>query len=53
MAVSNTTPIIYLAKIRKLDILKNVYESVFICSPVWEDIVHLYKRVFSAKKSSP
>jgi|GEM_PF-1090471 predicted nucleic acid-binding protein len=50
MAVSNTTPIIYLAKIRKLDILKNVYESILICSPVWEDIVHLYKRGFLSKE---
>jgi predicted nucleic acid-binding protein len=50
MAVSNTTPIIYLAKIRKLDILKNVYESIFICSPAWGDIVHLYKRSFLSKE---
>jgi len=50
MAVSKTTPIIYLAKIRKLDILKNVYESILICSPVWKDIVHLYKRGFLSEE---
>ena len=44
MAVSNTTPIIYLVKVERLDILKNVYERIHICSPVWQDIIFLQTR---------
>lgn len=44
MAVSNTTPIIYLVKVERLKILKDVYGRVYICSPVWQDIVYLQTR---------
>ncbi|KPV62417.1 MAG: hypothetical protein AOA65_1868 [Candidatus Bathyarchaeota archaeon BA1] len=44
MAVSNTTPIIYLVKVKRLDILRDVYERIYICSPVWQDIIHLQTR---------
>jgi predicted nucleic acid-binding protein len=50
LTLSNTSPIIYLAKIRRLDLLKNVYGSVRVCSPVWQDILHLYKRGFLSEE---
>lgn len=46
MVVSNTTPPIYLVKIRKLNLLRNVYGLIHVCSPVWQDMLHLYKRGF-------
>ncbi|MCX8184063.1 MAG: hypothetical protein N3F08_06570 [Crenarchaeota archaeon] len=46
MVVSNTTPLVYLVKIGKLSLLRNVYGFIHVCSPVWQDIVHLYKRGF-------
>jgi len=44
MAVSNTTPIIYLVKIKGLDLLEHVYRKVYVCSAVWHDIIHLQTR---------
>jgi len=44
MPVSNTSPIIYLVKIGKLDLLERVYKRVYVCSAVWQDIVHLQTR---------
>jgi len=44
MAVSNTTPIIYLVKIEKLEILRGVYNLIYVCSPVWQDISYLQTR---------
>jgi len=38
MPVSNTTPIVYLVKIKKLNLLEHVYRRVYICSAVWQDI---------------
>jgi len=37
--VSNTTPLIYLAKIDRLSILKDTYKEVYVTSAVWADIV--------------
>ena len=44
MAVSNTTPIIYLVKIKELNLLEHVYREVYVCSAVWHDIIHLQTR---------
>jgi len=44
MAVSNTTPIIYLVKIKRLGILRDVYKLIHVCSPVWQDIIYLQTR---------
>jgi len=44
MAVSNTTPIIYLVKIKGLNLLEHVYRKVYVCSAVWHDIIHLQTR---------
>jgi len=44
MAVSNTTPIIYLVKVGKLEILRGVYSLIYVCTPVWQDISHLQTR---------
>jgi len=44
MAVSNTTPIIYLVKIKGLDLLEHVYGKVYVCLAVWHDIIHLQTR---------
>lgn len=43
-AVSNTTPLIYLTKVNKLTVLKQVYDGVYVCSPVLEDIANLGKK---------
>jgi len=43
-AVSNTSPIVYLVKTKRLNLLKDVYEVVYLCSPVWEDIIYLGRR---------
>jgi len=43
-AVSNTSPIVYLVKTKRLNLLKDVYEVVYLCSPVWEDIIYLERR---------
>lgn len=43
-AVSNTSPIIYLAKVDHLILLKEVYELIYLCSPVLDDITYLQKR---------
>lgn len=51
MAVSNTTPLVYLVKIRRLDLLKNVYKLIHVCSPVLQDILHLYKIGFLTEEN--
>jgi len=38
-AVSNSTPLIYLAKIGKLEILRSVFEKIFIPEAVFEEAV--------------
>jgi len=44
MPVSNTTPIIYLVKIKRLNLLEHIYRRVYVCSAVWQDIIHLQTR---------
>jgi len=44
MAVSNTTPIIYLVKIKRLNMLEHIYRKVYVCAAVWHDIIHLQTR---------
>ncbi|MGF3572215.1 MAG: hypothetical protein ACQXXG_02160 [Candidatus Bathyarchaeia archaeon] len=44
MAVSNTTPIIYLVKVKRLNLLERVYRKIYVCSAVWQDIIHLQTR---------
>jgi predicted nucleic acid-binding protein len=48
--VSNTSPVIYLAKIEKLNILKRLYGMVYLPSQVWSDIAHLARRRILAPK---
>jgi predicted nucleic acid-binding protein len=44
MAVSNTSPIVYLVKIEKLKMLKDIYSLIYVCSSGWQDIGHLQAR---------
>ena len=44
MAVSNTTPIIYLVKVKRLNLLEHLYRKIYVCSAVWQDIIHLQTR---------
>lgn len=39
-AVSNSTPIIYLAQVNKLDLLKRIYGEVYVCSAFWRDFIY-------------
>ena len=44
MAVSNTTPVIYLVKVKRLNLLEHLYRKIYVCSAVWQDIIHLQTR---------
>ena len=39
-AVSNATPLIYLAKASYLNILRKTYGQIYVCSDVWMEAVH-------------
>ena len=43
--VSNATPLIYLAKVRKLDLLESLYEQVLIPEEVEKEVVGEGKRI--------
>lgn len=45
-AVSNATPLIYLAKTTRLDILRKNYEEIYVCTDVWREVIRpiLYAR---------
>jgi len=43
--VSNATPLIYLAKVRKLDLLEGLYEQVLIPEEVEKEVVEEGKRI--------
>jgi len=38
-AVSNATPLIYLAKASYLDILRKTYGQIYVCSEVWMEVI--------------
>jgi predicted nucleic acid-binding protein len=38
--VSNATPLIYLAKVTHLDLLRKTYNDVYICTDVWEEAIY-------------
>lgn len=38
-AVSNSTPLIYLGKVKRLALLREVYQKVYVCSDVWQDTI--------------
>ncbi len=40
IVISDTTPIIYLAKIEKLSILKDLYSEIYIPSAVWKELIY-------------
>ena len=44
--VSNATPLIYLAKAAKLDVLRKTYKEIYVCSDVWKEAIRpiLYAR---------
>lgn len=37
--VSNTTPVLYLAKIDRLRILRDTYSDILVSTPVWQELV--------------
>lgn len=45
-AVSNATPLIYLAKATHLDILRKTYKKIYVCTDVWKEVIRpiLYAR---------
>lgn len=40
IVISDTSPIIYLAKIEKLSILKDLYSTIYIPSEVWKELIY-------------
>lgn len=40
IVISDTSPIIYLAKIEKLSILKDLYTRIYIPSEVWKELIY-------------
>jgi len=40
MAVSNATPLIYLAKTSNLNILRKNYGKIYICTDVWREVTY-------------
>lgn len=40
IVISDTSPIIYLAKIEKLSILKDLYTKIYIPSEVWKELIY-------------
>ncbi|HEY0089977.1 MAG TPA: hypothetical protein VGB37_14095 [Candidatus Lokiarchaeia archaeon] len=38
IVISNTSPIIFFAKIKKLTLIKNLYSKIYILTQVWEEI---------------
>lgn len=39
-AVSNATPLIYLAKAAQLDLLRKTYKDIHICTDVWKEAIY-------------
>ena len=39
LAVSDSTPLIHLAKIKKIDLLKNLFKKIYIPNEVYEEVV--------------
>jgi len=48
--VSNASPIIYLARLRQLDLLRHLYGEIFVPEAVWEEVVVKGKRKAGAKE---
>ncbi|MEE8167837.1 MAG: hypothetical protein V3T58_03060 [Candidatus Hydrothermarchaeales archaeon] len=44
-AVSNSTPLIYLARLGKIDLLKKVFDKIYIPNEVFEEVVAKGKRL--------
>jgi len=40
VAVSNATPLIYLAKITHLELLRKTYQIVYVCTDVWREAIY-------------
>jgi len=40
MAVSNATPLIYLAKASNLNILRKNYGKIYMCTEVWKEVTY-------------
>jgi len=40
MAVSNATPLIYLAKTSYLNILRKTYGKIYVCTDVWREVTY-------------
>ena len=40
VAVSNATPLIYLAKIAHLELLRKTYQIVYVCTNVWREAIY-------------
>ena len=38
-AVSNATPLIYLAKAKHLNILRKTYGKIYVCTDVWKEVI--------------
>jgi hypothetical protein len=51
-AVSNATPLIYLAKTLCLDILRKTYGQIYVCSDVWMEVIRpiLYAKAIPEAK---
>jgi len=46
VAVSNATPLIYLAKAHRLELLEKTYHQVYVCPEVWREAI---QPIFTAR----
>lgn len=40
LVISDTSPIIFFAKIEKLELLKELYSKIYLPTVVWEELMH-------------
>ncbi len=45
IVISDTSPLIFFAKIEKLFLLKELYSTVFIHNAVWEELIHPFSKL--------